>query len=326
MPAPRRLLGLPAAAALVLPACVSFEASLGPPVLKDRPAEKVAAPAKRDQFAELPSRPGEAVPKRAVAPPPKDATARKAAPVPPAAPADVKPAGEPGPFPLAPSAPPPPPTEPPLFRAVKAYAEGKPDLAIEILRSLDGPNQELVLELVPILTRGATADLAADPALAEQLHAVAARLEARAPLRVEHVALCRHVAGFGRYSPRPAGEPYKPNDQAHLYLEVRNLVPQRADGPAGETHLTHVRAAVEVRDAKNNVVPLPDPNDRRLGVQEVKFEKKAFTRGPVQDFHVLHPFQVPATPGVYTVTVEVSDAAGGRKTRTAPVQFLVAGP
>ena len=46
--------------------------------------------------------------------------------------------------------------------------------------------------------------------------------------------------------PRPADAPYRPNAQAQLYLEVRNLGSQ----PAGDGFLTNVHATVEIRDAK----------------------------------------------------------------------------
>ena len=173
--------------------------------------------------------------------------------------------------------------------------------------------------MVPILARGATANLASDPAgvatLVEQLRSAAAQLEPRAALRVENVTFCGKVAGFGRYNPWPQGQPYHPNDQAQLYLEVRNLRSQAATGPQGETHLTHALAAVEIRDAHGRLVEQPDPEDWRRRVPVVRFEKKLFSRGPLHDFHILYPFAVPGTPGVYTVTVEVRDPSGRRVAR-----------
>jgi hypothetical protein len=336
----RPLLLSAAAAALVCPACLFIPAQ-STPITSPEMREKIAAEAKRatetprkDVFGELPSRPGETVAARS-APKPSAPVAYAPsspsyAPAAPTLPGDLQPVSL---YPVLPSVAPPPALTPgresPLLDAVKAYADGKPTRAIEILKSLDGPNQEFVLAVVPILQRGATADLAADPAavaaLVDQLEAIAARLGARAALKIENLAFCTKVAGFGRYDPWPEGQPYHPNDQAQLYLEVENLVSQPAAGPHGETHVTHAKVAVEIKDAHGVLVKQADPEDWRRRVEVAKFEKKLPSRGPVRDFHVLYPFAVPTAPGVYTVSVEVRDPTG-RKARSAPKEFRVTGP
>jgi hypothetical protein len=243
---------------------------------------------------------------------------------------DVKVAEDPpGPLPGIPALHPSIPLEPPLVAAVRAHAEGHPDRAIEFLKALDPPNQEYVLEMLPVLARGATGDLTdatAAAVLADQHRGVASRLAARASLLAENVVLCRKVYGFARYDPWPENQPYRPNDQAQLYLEVRNLVSQVVAGPHGETHLTHVSVAVEIRDARGRLVEQADPDDWRRRVQVVRFERKQLSRGPVEDFYIYHPFAVPSAPGVYTVTVELRDPAGRRNVRTNPVRFDVSGP
>jgi hypothetical protein len=353
MTAPRRSLLLAAAAAFLFPACISIHAKSTPLTPPDVAAQLNAQTAafagvhgaasalqttqmtRKTDFAIYPARPGEVV---AIKPAAKDATtAQKPAvgnagahmPIAPPPPGGVITADHPGPFPLAPvrSAVL---AEPPLLAAVRAYIEGKPERAIEFITALDKPNQEFVLAILPALARGATADLASDPVavavLVDQLRSAAKHLEPRAALRVDAVAFCRTVYGFGRYDPWPENQPYRPNDQAQLYLEVRNLVSQPAVGPRGETFLTHARAVVEVRNAYGKIEPQPDPADWRRRVDVVQFEKKLYTRAPVQDFHVLYAFPVPPAPGVYTVTVELRDAAGRRVVRTAPTEFRVAGP
>lgn len=323
-----------AAAALLLPACLSIQTqpqAVTPAGTRDKPASPAKDQARKptDEFASL--RPGTVVPTKPAAGA-KDATAARkpnegAPPAAPPPPNPIKVAGEPpGPFPPVAAAP----AEPPLLAVVRAYAEGRPDRAIELLQALNPANQEIILALVPVLAKLAAVDLAADPdaaaALAEQLRAATDRLEPRATLRVESVALCRKVSGFGRYDPWPTGQPHRPNDQAQLYLEVRNLASQPAAGPHGETHLTHARVAVEIRDAHGKLCPQPDPENWQRRVEVVRFEKRLHTRSAVRDFHVFHPFPVPPAPGVYTVTVEVRDGSGRRAARTAPVRFDVAGP
>jgi hypothetical protein len=341
----RPLLLSVAGAALLLPACLSFPvhpAPITPPEARDKLAAEAAArakesPRKTDFAALLSSRPGDTVAKNAGkngkdGKDAKDTTAQKQPvvgdPKAAATPAGGKVPGDPtGPQPLPPLQTV---TEHPLLAIVRAQLEDRPARALELLQALPPANQEVVLAVLPALTRGATADLASDPTatalLADQLRFAAARLAARSALVVENVALCRKVYGFGRYEPWPEGQPYKPNDLAQLYLEVRNLVSQPAAGPRGETHLTYVRAAVEIRDAHGRLVDQPDPEDWRRRVPIVRFEKKQFSRGAVDDFHVLYAFPVPPAPGVYTVTVELRDPAGRRSVKTAPVRFDVAGP
>jgi hypothetical protein len=341
----RPLLLFAAAAALVFPACLSFPIHTTTPATPQETRDKLAADTatrakdgpRRDKFAELlPSRPGDTIAKSAGknGKDAKDSVSQKASdsgePRPPTIPTGGNvPADPPGPFPIPPIQPAPLP-EPLLLQIVRAQLEGRTERALELLKGLDPANQEIVLAVLPALTRGATADLAADPTanalLADQFRTAAARLASRSALIAENVVLCRKVYGFGRYEPWPEGQPYRPNDLAQLYLEVRNLVSQPATGPRGETHVTYVRAAVEIRDAKERLVDQPDPDDWRRRVPVVRFEKKQFSRGPVDDFHVLYTFPVPPAPGVYTVTVELRDPAGRRSVKTAQVRFDVAGP
>lgn len=331
-----------AAAALFLPACLFIGGTttpVPPPESRDKGADRAKeATHKPTQFAELLPRPGStiAINKPAEKKDNKDATAIAKRPIEPApdpktadpAPSGVKVAGEPGTFPVTVAKRP---ADPPLLEAVRAYIDNRPGDAIEILKELGLPNQEIVLAVLPALARSATADLASDPAaaalLAEQLRTAARGIEHRAALVADRVALCRKVYGFGRYDPWPAGQPYRPGDLAQLYVEVRNLVshPLASPTPGGDTHLTHVRAAVEVRDAHGALVEQLDSDRRRVSV--VRFEKKVFSRGPVDDFYVYYAFPVPPAPGVYTVTVELRDPAGRRTAKTAPIRFdVAAGP
>lgn len=325
MPGRRPLVALVALFVVPLPACLH----VGAPVASDAPPDgspKVAAATPpRILFAELPRVPGTVVPTKPTNPDPPANTAHK--PPNPPKPADaVRPATntEPGPFPVL--TPPPTPVEAPLLGAVRAYTENRPEKAIEIIRTMNPPNQDLVLALLPVLARAVSADLNNDPAtvgaLVEQLHSAAGRLEPRAALRIEKTAFCKDVSGFGRFVPWPDNQPYRPNAQAQLYLEVRNLGSQ----PAGDGFVTSVQAAVEVRDAHQKLVEQIDPDDWKRRVPVVKFEKRLGSRSPLHDFHVLYLFSVPAAPGVYTVTVELRDATGRRTVKTPPAQFCVAGP
>lgn len=325
--------------ALPLPACLHINAQVDPATHEEKPLKNATRASEKASeltqprilFAELPRAPGAVLqPKLANPTPPGDTTARKPNNLPPnGPPKPIEHAAAIGidpPRQLPPLTPQPVAIETPLLQAVRAYTEGRPDRAIEIIRTLDSQNQDLVLALLPILARGATTDLNNDPAtvaaLVDQLRAAAARLEPRAALRIEKLAFCDDVKGFGRFVPHPANSPYRPNAQAQLYLEVRNIGSQ----PVGDEFVTHVHAAVEVRDAYGKLVEQIDPDDWRRRVSVVKFEKRLGSRSPLHDFHVLYLFSVPAAPGVYTVTVELRDSSGRRTVKTQPAQFCVAGP
>jgi hypothetical protein len=342
-----------AATAFLMPACISVSAQpvpLTPVELAARISAEGAARAiepprkSRTDFAIYhPARPGEVVPTKPVA---KDTTtAQKPVPIAPApaelaepvAPpsqftptsaAAVPVARDPNIFPLSPRSATG--TESPLLAAFRAHMDGKPERAFGAIAELDRTNQELILAILPVLSRGASANLAADPlaaaALVEQLHGAAARLEPLAALRVETAIFCEAVHGFGSYKAWGVNRPYTPRQKAYLYLDVVNLVSQPVVGPHGELYLTHARARAELRDAYGKVVPQPHPADHRNLVPVVEFERKIRSNSPVRDFHFVYFFPVPATPGVYTITVTVSDSAGRRSVTTQPVEFRVAGP
>jgi hypothetical protein len=293
-------------------------------------------------FAVMPSRPGEKVPTGPAArapatdPPPAEPagtttshrTTPKAEPEVPEPPdAALRPVrAEPAPLPVLPG---PPVPDPPLLAAVRAYLENRPDQAIEHLKDLSKPNQELVLAVLPALVRGAQIDLArSDPqdvgALVDQLQGAADRLEDRAPLRIDKMLFCKQVRGFGRYDPWPDGQPYRPGQLAELYVEIRHLACEPAPG---DGFLTRLVSSLEVRDANGRPVEQTDPADWRRTVTVARTERSVFSRSPLQDFYITYKIPVPAQPGVYTVTVEIRNPGGGnRAVRSKPVEFRVAGP
>lgn len=207
--------------------------------------------------------------------------------------------------------------------------ENNPQRAVEVLKSLDKSNQEFVLTVMPALARGAQMNMQQmDPqevaALAEQLHAAAARLEPQAALRVDKLTFCRNVNGFGRYEPWPAGQPFQPSDLAELYLEIRHLRSEAVTGtPSSDGFVTRLVSSLEIRDAAGRLVDQTDPADWRRRVPMARFERTDFSRSPVHDYFLKYRFPVPAVPGTYSVTIEVRDAASSRTARSQPLEFRV---
>lgn len=222
-------------------------------------------------------------------------------------------------------------TEPELLAALQAYLENRPDDAIRLLQSLDRPNQDFALALMPLLVRGSQMKMAsANPeevaVLVEQLHAIAGRLESKAALKVEKVTFYRKLDGFGRYNPWPEGQPYRPNDLANIYFEVRNVSSEPAPGPNGETYLIRAIVTLEVRDATGKLVEQTDPTNFRRRVPVARYEYADHSHSPLHDYSRCYRMSVPTQPGVYTVTVEVKDPSSQRVARSQPVRFDVAGP
>jgi hypothetical protein len=331
--------------------CISVEKTVPvtPPDWKP-PVKPTEAPGSGG-YAALPTVPGEKIPTNpaarsaaTTATPSAQTTSRRDNPdpypqAPPAPDAVLAARSEPGPLPpLPPRAtgdpdpfPPFPPAqaEPPVLAALRAFADNHPDRGIDALKGLDKLNQEFVLAVLPALVRGSQLKLsAADPqdvaALVEQLQQAAARLEARAALRVDKILFCKQIDGFGRYSPWPEGQPYRAGGVAQLYVEIGHLISEPT--AKGDEYVTRLVSGLEIRDANGRLVEQTDREDRRRTVLIAREEREVPSKSPLQDFYIVYRIPVPAQPGVYTVTVEIRSPGGGRVVRSRPVEFRVAGP
>jgi hypothetical protein len=262
------------------------------------------------EFAVYPRSPGERIPLRPEQVPPPD---------PPASPAVA--VAVPNPPQQLPKFDPPP--EHPLLAVVRAYLDDRPDVAIETLKTLDRPNQELLLQLVPALATAYRTDLARTDlgALQRQLDAAAASLAARAPLDIDKACFCRSVRTFGAYDPVPDRPTFAPNTPTTLYAELKNVPSDPVDTPGGPGYVTNLVCTMRVEDAAGNVVEftVPGPNKTWQTVPQHQETKKDFRRTPVRDYFVTFNFSVPSRPGAYTVKIDVRDPANGRAvTRTMP--------
>ena len=148
MPGRRPLVALVALFVVPLPACLHTSAPTAPTPDDTKDAKQVAktdpAPP-RLEFASLPRIPGTLVrltgntntsanPTQSVGPAPKPSNP------PPTGPVALAGGNMDTPiFPIAPA------PDPPLLAVVRAYVENHPDRAIELLRTLDKPNQDFVL-------------------------------------------------------------------------------------------------------------------------------------------------------------------------------------
>ncbi|HET6573759.1 MAG TPA: hypothetical protein VFG68_09175 [Fimbriiglobus sp.] len=207
------------------------------------------------------------------------------------------------------------PADPMLVAVVRAFLDNRPDLAKKRLEELDGPNQELLLRLVPALVSATRVDLGTPNTevgdLVRQVEAALAVLSARAPLAIEKACFCRWLLNFARYEPLPERPAFAPGTWAALYVEMRNVPSVPASRPTeGEGYLTRLVCTLQVHDAAGAVVPVPDQANKL--VPTLTDDKRDFTRSPVRDYFLLFRFRTPLKPGAYTVHFQVQDPASGR--------------
>ena len=294
------LLGL-AVGALALPACVSglrSDRNLEPKV--SAPAVLPTPVAKKDSFAEFPRAPGQTVLKN---PPPVPTPSSTVVSMvnDPTLPSETQ---QPGPIVITPKLPP----DPPLIAAVRAYIDKQPELAIEHLKALDPPNQELMLQLIPAIVHASQIDwnragsTQVDVLLNQLLLPIRA-LSGKASLSIDKVEFCRDTAReFGHYQPLPEGYAYKPNDLADLYIEIGNAPSVPTISPTeGEGYSTILNCEFRIREVVDNST---DPLDRNRLISKPVRE---FTLSPKRDYHNTLRFAVPSKPGLYILTIEVVD-------------------
>ncbi len=313
----RNLVLVVAAGLVAVPACVfpRGERRHPTPPPEPTPSTSVLPPSRGSQFAELIRAPGERV---AIADPVPMVVARSTPPPE----QGIAHVGGTAKVPSLPDpliAPPPVvlhPIDPPLVAAMRAYLENRPDEAVKHLRSLDKPNQELMLQLIPAVVRASQMDLnRATPheigVLAGQLEAPTATLATRGPLFIEKAVFCRWIKNFGRYEPLPDRHAFPPGALAELYLEVKNVPSEPTSSPGeGEGYVTRLACTLQLRDAAGGIVELTDQS--RRAVPALAETKRDFTRSQIRDYFLLFRFPVPGKPGEYKVVVEVRDPATGR--------------
>jgi hypothetical protein len=257
------------------------------------------------------------------------------------------------------------PPEEPIVVALRAYREKRLPEALEALQHYDKPSQDLLLVVLPFLARlteggdrlsprevshvveqlllarvaGGGAEKAGPreaAELVEQLRALEASLRCRAALRVEKMAFCKKINGFGRIEPHSEGHAFeagaggRPGELVQVYVELANCSGKK-NGPWHETWLA---GRVEIRDPEGTVVwveNIPPRPDRSLS--------------PRNDYFINYSFWVPPKlpPGrTYTLWVQVKDVTGlppreggvspealevpAHRTAEASLVFKVSGP
>jgi hypothetical protein len=206
--------------------------------------------------------------------------------------------------------------EEPLLAAMRAFIAGKHEDAVEILKELDRPNQELMLQLIPAVVRASQSNInniGPNDAgmLKEKFESAAAIFARRSSLSIDKTAFCRSVKNFGHYDPLPAGTKFKPGEIYILYVELGNVpcVPTAQNGVEG--YLTRLNCTLQLRDMNEKVLELTGKNGQQTS--ELAENKVDFSRSPLKDYFMLFWFAAPAKPGKYVVNFKVRDPNTGRE-------------
>jgi hypothetical protein len=198
-------------------------------------------------------------------------------------------------------------TEPPLVQALRCYMEHRPAEALELLKSYDRVNQDMLLCLLPLaarLTEVPAVQVKPEEAAAwvDQLHSLVGPLQERAPLKIEKMCFCQWIKQFGRFEPQPdnapvyqAGSGGRPGALVLVYAEVRNFASQRK-GPLYETRLA-------------SWAEFYDYDGKKVGPRLDFGDEPDLSRSPRQDYFITYRFSVPheLQPGRYVLHIYVQD-------------------
>ena len=210
--------------------------------------------------------------------------------------------------------------EPPLLAAVRAHLAGRPELAEEQLRSLDKQNRELLIQLLPAVTKVAQVNISqTDPkesaVLADQFDKAASVFARRASLSIEKAIFCRSVKTFGHYDSVPYVDgvpaPFKAGDIYILYVEIGNVPCEPVEQNGSGGYSTRLACSLELRDAEGQLIELTDRSRRQ--VPSLSETKNDVSRSPIRDYFMLFWFAAPSRAGQYSVKFTVRDPAGGRE-------------
>ena len=210
-----------------------------------------------------------------------------------------------------------------LVRTIQAFQTNRPEEAIEILKSLDSTNQEVLMYLMPLMVRIGEGNINALPpdelaAMIDRLQTAATMLKSKAALRVDRVCICRGVRKFADVDPYDPRHEFRPGDMVFLYAELKNFTcepmmsAQRQPTTPSRGFNIRLGTTLELRDARNSLVWRTDLN------------KTDFAQTPPQDYYHTYRFCVPEKlpAGTYTLWISIVDKPTNRIIRK-PIELRV---
>lgn len=212
-----------------------------------------------------------------------------------------------------------------LIQAIKAFQNKRPEEAVERLKHLEPANQEILMNLMPLIVRLGDGNVSTmqpeeTAILIDRLQTAASMLKSKASLGAEHVCFCRGVRKFADVDPYDPRHEFRPGDMVFLYAELKNFTCEAlpavrvVNGPATPSKGFAIRlgATLELRDARYSLVWRTDLN------------KNDYALTPPQDYYHTYRFCVPdkLPAGTYTLWLNIIDKPTGRTFRK-PVEMRV---
>lgn len=219
--------------------------------------------------------------------------------------------------------------DPALVGALRCFLEKRPEEALFRLKNLDKPNQELLLGLLPLVTRLGEGNLSqASPqdlaALMDGLDSLLVPLRSRAPLTIDKMCFCQWIRGFGVYLPWPAEHRFRRGEPVLIYVQMRNFTSTEEKLPSGQSkQIVRLVSTGEIRDETGAKVLPHDIVFKRTGSQA----DESWTLR--HDYFDCYRFYVPQSlpPGLYTLWIQVEDqGTNPARTVRGSLDFRVTNP
>jgi len=210
----------------------------------------------------------------------------------------------------------------PLVDALQCFLDKRPEEAVALLGKYEKTNQDLFLCLLPLAARLTEVNVSQlgdheTAMILDQMNSLAQPLRPRAALTIDKLCFCRRVYGFGAYEPLPDGHSFKPGDDVHVYVELRNFSSEKKElAPGQVAYVTQVVCAAEIYDGTGKVWRRDQLVFRR--------ERPDESRSLRHDYFDHCQFYMPnIPPGRYTLQLRATDVPTRRTVKSAPLPFRV---
>jgi hypothetical protein len=202
--------------------------------------------------------------------------------------------------------------DPPLVAALRCYLNRKPAEAVIWLERYDRINQDLLLCLLPLVTRLTETGLEKSDSrdlaiIIAQLERLLTLIRPSAQLIIEKMCFCDLVEKFGVYHTLGEDHAFHPGELIQVYVELQNfssfLVSEKE---INKRYGIRLASRMEIRNYNGDLVEHWDLKDN---------QRPDESSAPRHDFFINYRLQVPLNipPGAYTLHLVVTDVPTKRK-------------
>ena len=187
----------------------------------------------------------------------------------------------------------------PLLATLRGIEAGRPD-AGEALTRLPQADRDVVVRLLKAADLASRADLDTPgtqkiQAVVDEVNRTRTTLANYGRLELAQALFVARAEGLARYTPLPSNPSYRPGRLAELYVELHNARPEPV-GPKSDQYEIKLHWKLTLKRADGGVVARTED-----------VYAAPLTRSPLRESWLSLVVNVPQTPGLYFVTVEVHD-------------------